>query len=118
MGRSISDETCHQQMIFAISSCHDNQQCIDKIIDFAHHHLMTKPCRNVSGAQQLMKPAFSAHLLEMKTPTNDATRQMALHAPIQYNNEMEGGKPVLIKMTLFGLYLIHYQPYLSILESF
>jgi hypothetical protein len=29
-----------------------------------------------------------------------------------------GGKPVLIKMTLFGLYLIHYQPYLSILKSF
>jgi hypothetical protein len=28
-----------------------------------------------------------------------------------------GGKPVLIKMTLFGLYLICYQPYLSILES-
>jgi hypothetical protein len=47
-------------MIFAISSCHDNQQCIDKIIDFAHHHLMTKPCRNVCGAQQLMKLAFSA----------------------------------------------------------
>jgi hypothetical protein len=93
MGRSISDETCHQQMIFAISSCHDNQQCIDKIIDFAHHHLMTKPCRNVSGAQQLMKPAFSAHLLEMKTPTNPATRQMALHAPIQYNNEMLSRSP-------------------------
>jgi hypothetical protein len=29
-----------------------------------------------------------------------------------------GGKPVLIKMTLFGLYLIRYQPYLSILKSF
>jgi hypothetical protein len=29
-----------------------------------------------------------------------------------------GGKPVLIKMTLFGLYLIRYQPYLSIFESF
>jgi hypothetical protein len=41
MGRSISDETCHQQMIFAISSRQDNQQCIDKTIDFAHHHLMT-----------------------------------------------------------------------------
>jgi hypothetical protein len=25
---------------------------------------------------------------------------------------------VLIKMTLFGLYLIRYQPYLSIFESF
>jgi hypothetical protein len=50
-------------MIFAISSRHDNQQCIDKIIDFVHHHLMTKPCRNVCGAQQLMKPAFSAPLM-------------------------------------------------------
>jgi hypothetical protein len=49
MGRSIGDETCHQQMIFAISSHHDNQQCIDKIIDFVCHHLMTKPCRNVCG---------------------------------------------------------------------
>jgi hypothetical protein len=29
-----------------------------------------------------------------------------------------GGKPVHIKMTLFGLYLIHYQPHLSIFESF
>ena len=47
-------------MIFAISSCHDNKQCVDKIIDFACHHLMTKPCRNVFGAQQLMKPVFSA----------------------------------------------------------
>jgi hypothetical protein len=53
MGRSISDKTCHQQMIFAISLRDDNQQCIDKIIDFAPHHLMTKPCRNVCGAQQL-----------------------------------------------------------------
>jgi hypothetical protein len=46
-------------MIFAISLRDDNQQCIDKIIDFAPHHLMTKPCRNVCGAQQLMKLAFS-----------------------------------------------------------
>jgi hypothetical protein len=66
MGRSIGDETCHQQMIFAISSCHDNQQCIDKIIDFVCHHLMTKPCRNVCGAQQLMKLAFSAPLMFSK----------------------------------------------------
>jgi hypothetical protein len=29
-----------------------------------------------------------------------------------------GGKPVHIKMTLFGLYLICYQPHLSIFESF
>jgi hypothetical protein len=29
-----------------------------------------------------------------------------------------GGKPVHIKMTLFGLYLIRYQPHLSIFESF
>jgi hypothetical protein len=29
-----------------------------------------------------------------------------------------GRKPVHIKMTLFGLYLIHYQPHLSIFESF
>jgi hypothetical protein len=29
-----------------------------------------------------------------------------------------GRKPWLIKRTLFGLYLIRYQPYLSILESF
>jgi hypothetical protein len=27
-----------------------------------------------------------------------------------------GGKPVHIKMTLFGLYLIRYQPHLSIFE--
>jgi hypothetical protein len=66
MGRSISDETCDQQMIFAISSRHDNQQCIDKIIDFTCHHLMTKPCRNVCGAQQLMKPAFSTPLMQPK----------------------------------------------------
>jgi hypothetical protein len=52
-------------MIFAISSRHDNQQCIDKIIDFARHHLMTKPCRNVCGAQQLMKLAFSAPLMHV-----------------------------------------------------
>jgi hypothetical protein len=50
-------------MIFAISLRHDNQQCIDKIIDIACHHLMTKPCRNVCGAQQLMKLAFSAPLM-------------------------------------------------------
>jgi hypothetical protein len=29
-----------------------------------------------------------------------------------------GRKPVHIKMTLFGLYLICYQPHLSIFESF
>jgi hypothetical protein len=29
-----------------------------------------------------------------------------------------GRKPVHIKMTLFGLYLIQYQPHLSIFESF
>jgi hypothetical protein len=68
MGRSISDETCDQQMIFAISLRHDNQQCVDKIIDFTCHHLMTKPCRNVCGAQQLMKPAFSAPLMIFLQP--------------------------------------------------
>jgi hypothetical protein len=47
-------------MIFAISLRHDNQQCIDKIIDFTCHHLMTKSCRNACGAQELMKLAFSA----------------------------------------------------------
>jgi hypothetical protein len=70
MGRSISDKTCHQQMIFAISLRHDNQQCIDKIIDFVHHHLMKKPCRNVCGAQQLMKPALSAPLMKWQLPIN------------------------------------------------
>jgi hypothetical protein len=29
-----------------------------------------------------------------------------------------GGKPLHIKMTLFGLHLIQYQPHLSIFESF
>jgi hypothetical protein len=30
---------------------------------------------------------------ELKTPTNPATLQMALQAPIRYNNEMQSGLP-------------------------
>jgi len=35
-----------------------------------------------------------------------------------HSKHQGGGKPVHIKMTLFGLYLIRYQPHLSIFESF
>jgi hypothetical protein len=42
----------------------------------------------------------------------------ALHHKKPLREHQGGGKPVLIKRTLFGLYLICYQQYLSILESF
>jgi hypothetical protein len=51
----------------------------------------------------------------MEALVNDAGAEDLLDF---YRLHQGGRKPVLIKMTLFGLYLIRYQPYLSILESF
>jgi hypothetical protein len=61
-----------------------------------------------------------------KTPGRQKidSRPEALHcwqiqAGVYRNADHQGGgKPVHIKMTLFGLYLIQYQPHLSIFESF
>jgi hypothetical protein len=39
-------------------------------------------------------------------------------SPVEKKFHQGGIKPVHIKMTLFGLYLIRYQPHLSIFESF
>jgi hypothetical protein len=42
---------------------------------------MTKPCRNVCGAQQLMKPAFSAPLMRQKQDAQQQTRSKDYKQP-------------------------------------
>jgi hypothetical protein len=46
----------------------------------------------------------------------DGIKTSALDVPT--GQHQGGGKPWHIKMTLFGLYLISYQPHLSFFESF
>jgi hypothetical protein len=63
---------------------------------------------------------FAHNSLSSRLPLGRACNLLPQHLPGRCGNHAHqgGGKPVLIKMTLFGLYLICYQPYLSIFESF
>jgi hypothetical protein len=59
-----------------------------------------------------------AQMVDRHPVTYDSTKEDAFIVHLPHKQHQGGRKPVLIKMTLFGLYLICYQPYLSILESF
>jgi hypothetical protein len=90
-----------------------------KQYNLIHPMLKKIVSNNLCPTQWVFASWIKSWLESLETPTQDVSRipdsqcellNKALH--------QGGGKPGHIKMTLFGLYLIHHQPHLSIFESF
>jgi hypothetical protein len=70
-------------------------------------------CNNCSTESELTNPARRVMLV------SEIASSQRTHMNLLSPKHHQGGrKPWLIKMTLFGLYLISYQPHLSFFESF
>jgi hypothetical protein len=92
---------------------------------FAHLKTFSNAHANVGVPQEDGKSLATAQMSMKGLKMFGNTGVEAVRSEIRQLHERNvmkphqgGGKPVHIKMTLFGLYLICYQPHLSIFESF
>jgi hypothetical protein len=71
-------------------------------------------------SKQVVAVCWKGHCIGNAQPKDKFSLNLSSMAAMRRFSVLHQGgrKPVHIKMTLFGLYLIRYQPHLSVFESF